>query len=261
MPEEQGATGGALTTEQVLDELELLATVEHAIVVEYLSVSCALGHDLKPEEGGAATTPGHEAAVEASELAVVAMFRLKGLNLGLAEAGRSVQLGRAASVSSPSVAEIALGPPSPAQLERFLEREEAIAAAVEERYARLRPAVTTDPVFEGELLNHLRAVVVEDGPTHVASLADLRELLRDQVPADLLRATRRETTDPFEQRLLAVSDRNYDLVLFALREQFANRDFFVARTWRALATRAMLTLDETNRLLVQRGLLPPFTLP
>jgi hypothetical protein len=172
-----------------------------------------------------------------------------------------VPLGRAAGVSSPSVAEIPLGPPSPVQLERLLEREVAIASAVEERYARLRPAVTTDPVFEGELLNHLRAVVVEDGPTHVGSLADLRELLRDQVPADLLRATRRETTDPFEQRLLGVSDRNYDLILFALREQFANQDFFAAGTWRDLATRAMLSLDETNRLLVQRGLLPPFTLP
>ena len=139
MPEEQGAAGGALTREQVLDELEFLATVEHALVVEYLSVACALGHDLTPEEGGAATRPGHDAAVEASELAVVAMFRLKSLNLGLAEAGRAVPLGRAAGVSSPSVAEIPLGPPSPAQLERLLEREVAIASAVEERYAELRP--------------------------------------------------------------------------------------------------------------------------
>ena len=34
--------------EQVLDRLEQLADVEHALIVEYLPVSCALGHDLRP---------------------------------------------------------------------------------------------------------------------------------------------------------------------------------------------------------------------
>jgi hypothetical protein len=256
-----GTAGGTLDRDQVLDELELLTTVEHALVVEYLSVSCALGHDLPAGEGGAATTQGHDVAVEAGELAVVAMFRLKALNLGLVEAGRSAQLGRAASISSDSVAEIAFGPPSPVQLDRLLEREEAIASAIEERYARLRPAVTSDPVFEGNLLIHLRAVIVEDGPTHASALAELRELLGDAAPADPPRATRREPADAFERRLLALSDRAYDLVLSALGQQFAHKDFFVARDFRALAARAMQNLDETSRLLVQRGLLPPFTLP
>jgi len=63
-----------LSREDVLDELGFLAMVEHALVVEYLSV-----------------------------------------------------------------------PPSAAQLERLLEREQAITAAVDARYSRLRPAVTSDP--------------------------------------------------------------------------------------------------------------------
>jgi hypothetical protein len=256
-----GTAGGTLDRDQVLDELELLTTVEHALVVEYLWVSCALGHDLPAGEGGAATTQAHDVAVEAGELAVVAMFRLKGLNLGLVEAGRSAQLGRAARISSDSVAEIAFGPPSPVQLDHLLEREEAIASAIEERYARLRPAVTSDPVFEGSLLDHLRAVIVEDGPNHTLALAELRGLLGDPAPADLARPTRREPADAFERRLLALSDRAYELVLSALTQQFAHKDFFVARDFRALAARAMQNLDETNRLLVQRGLLPSFTLP
>jgi hypothetical protein len=40
---DQGPAGGSLTPEQVLDELEILARVEHALVVEYLSVCYALG--------------------------------------------------------------------------------------------------------------------------------------------------------------------------------------------------------------------------
>lgn len=252
---------GPLTREQVLDDLEFLATVEHALVVEYLSVCCALGHDLPAEDGGASTDQGREAAGTASSLALGAMFHLKGVNRFLVDAGRSAQLGRAASISSETVAEVALDPPTTAELAHLLEREAAIATAVDERYIRLAPAVTSDPVFEGDLLDALRSVIVDDGPTHAAALATLQDALRHLEPGDFLRATRREAADTFEQRLLDVSDRNYRSILAALQEQFVQEDFFVAATFRRFAVSAMDGLDEINRALVQRGLLPPFTLP
>lgn len=246
--------------EQVLDELEFLATVEHALVVGYLSVCCALGHDLEPAEGGATTEQGREAAGAASALAVGEMFHLRRVNDRLVDAGRSAQLGRAGSIPATSGAELALGPPDPAQLERLLDHTEAVASAVDQRYLRLGPAVTSAPVFEGPLLDALRSLIVEDGPTHVAGVAGLRDALGDPAPADFLRATRREPADTFEQRLLNTSDRSYRLILAALQEQFASQDF-VAGTFRSLAVSAMEGLDEINRALVQRGLLPPFTLP
>ncbi len=252
---------GPLTREQVLDELELLATVEHALIVEYLSVCYALGHDLPVEDGGETTDRGREAAGTASSLALGAMFHLKGINRVLVDAGRSAQLGRAASISSGMVAEVTLDPPSAAQLERLLEREAAIAAAVDERYTRLAPAVTSDPVFEGDLLDALRSVIVDDGPTHATALTALTDALRHLEPGDFLRATRREAADTFEQRLLDISDRGYRSILAALQEQFAQQDFFVAGTFRGFAVFAMDSLDGINRALVQRGLLPPFTLP
>jgi hypothetical protein len=250
-----------LTREQVLDELRFLTTVEHAVVVEDLSLYCALGHDLPAEDGGATTQQGSDARDQGFILAEGAMFRYKALQLALVEAGGSPELARATSISSDSVAEIALGPPSAAQLGRFLARAQAIASAVEERYAKLRPAVTSDPVFEGPLLEHLRAVVVEDAPTHTAALVNLRTLLPDDVPAGLLRATRRQANDAFEQRVLDASDRIYHLVLSTLREQFEHRDFFISRSFRFLAEKEMTSLDDITRLLVQRGLLPAFTLP
>jgi hypothetical protein len=245
-----------LNREQVLDELDVLATVEHALIVEYLSVGCALGHDMEAEKGGATTTQGRNAAGAASSLAMGQMFHLKGINRGLVDAGRSVQLGRASSISGDSIAEIPLDPPSHAQLERLLEREEAIASAVDERYTRLRPAVTSDPVFEGDLLDELRFIIVDDGPTHAAAVATLRDSLGDLAPAEFLRATRREPTDTFEGRLLDVSDRSYRLIQAALQEHFASQHSF-----RGLAISAMEGLDQINRALVQRGLLPPFTHP
>lgn len=254
--EEQNVASGPLSREQVLDDLEFLATVEHALVVEYLSVCCALGHDLESGEGGATTKQGRAAAGAAAGLAQGEMFHLKRINLGLVDAGRSAQLTRATSISSGSVTEIALGPPDLAQLEHLLNREEAIALAVDERYARLRPAVTTDPVFEGDLLEELRSVIADDGPAHAAAVASLRDSLGNLAPADFLRATRRDGTDAFERRLLEVSDRIYGIVLATLQEQFA-----LPAPFSALAVSAMEGLDEIDRVLVQRGLLPPFTLP
>jgi hypothetical protein len=268
---EQPTAGDALSRDQVLDELEFLAAVEHAVLIEQLSLGYAFGHDLPPEDGGATTDQGREAAAKFAMIAGSgAMPRLRAINLGLAEAGRTPDLRRASAVSSPSVAEIALGSPSLAEPQRLLGRQQAIAAAIEERFAALRPAVTSDPLFEGRLLQHLGEVILQDGPNHSALLALVGEVLADPVPAELLRATRREPADAFEDRLLQASDRAYRTFLLALLARFSHvfdehgatipNAFFIGRDFQALAERVLDTLDDINRLLVQRGLLPPFRL-
>jgi hypothetical protein len=244
---------------QVLDELEVLATVEHALIVEYLSVHCALGHDLDAEEGGATTEEGRQASDAAASLAQGEMFRLKDVNRALVAAGRSAQLGRASSVVTASGATLPLDPPSRAQLAQLRQREDDLAAAVDARYGWLRPAVISDAVFDGDLLTTFRSVV-DDGTTHADAVTSLRTALGDVPPAFFLRAIRRETNDAFEQRLLDVSDRGYQSILAALGESFAQEDFFAAGAFTRFAVSAMTSLDDVHRLLVQRGLLPPFTL-
>jgi hypothetical protein len=133
----------ALTREQVLDELEFLAQVEHALVVECLSVCYAFGHDLGADEGGPTTKQGGDAAGAAFSLARnTEMFHLGDLNIALIHANRPPQLDRAASIPSGPGPDISLGPPDLAQLQQLVAREQAIATAVDARYARLAPAVT-----------------------------------------------------------------------------------------------------------------------
>ena|SRR5690349_68805 len=79
---DQGPAGSSLTREQVLDELEFLAKVEHALVIECLSVCYALGYDLGPDEGGPTTGPG-----TFSSLAVSAMRVMDDTNRLLAQRG------------------------------------------------------------------------------------------------------------------------------------------------------------------------------
>ena len=242
----------ALDRESVLNELEVLATIEHALIVEYLSIRCALGHDLDAQDGGPTTDRGRDAAAAAAQLAQDEMTHFRDINRALVNSERSARLDRAERIANMLV------PPDQTELQRLLEREKAIAMAVDERYTRLAPAVTTHPVFEGERLDEWRIVIVENGPTHVAGLTELQTALDGLTPAEFLRATRTTANDSFEQRLLDTNDRTYGLVVSAVRGTF-DPDFAVSGAFRGIAISAMMTLDESNRLLVQRGLLPPFT--
>jgi hypothetical protein len=148
---------------------------------------------------------------------------------------------------------VSLDPPTVDQPRAVLDREKSISSAVDAVYGRLASALTAD-LFEEGLLETLRSAV-EGVATHSEGTARLRDAVGDPAPADLLRAVRRETNDPFEQRLPAASDLAYRLVTSALREQFVQ--VFGSRS---LATSAMDVLDASNRALAQRGLLPAFTL-
>ena len=249
-----------LTRDEVLDELDFLATATHALIVEYRTLCCAFGNGLAADEGGTATDQGREAASTAATLALSRMFHLKSLNLNLVQAGRSPQLGRADAIASASVPEIPLGPPTAQQLADFPAREDAIARAMDERYKRLEPAVTSAPVFEGDLLENVRGTIVGEGSIHATGVASLRAVVGRTPPAELVIVTGREPADAFDERLLKVSDQGYGLTLAALGHQFGETDFFAAGTFRALATDVMLGLDDVHSLLVLRGLLPPFTL-
>jgi hypothetical protein len=249
--------GEPLTREQVLHELDFLATVEHALIVEYLSVQCALGHDLPADQGGATTKELRELADDFGRFAVHQMRHLNRVNGALVHAGQSVQVRQRAN----SIAGIALGTPSAAQLERLVEREEHIAAAVDQRYERLRLAVeSATPALEGRLLDEV-GFLVDLCANHADDVAGVRAALDGLAPADFLRATRRETTDPFEQRLLDVGDQTYAQLVNIVGQWLEPEDPSAVsippfQTW---AFDAMSTLDDIHRLLVQRALLPQFT--
>ncbi|HEY2521946.1 MAG TPA: hypothetical protein VGJ19_17700 [Streptosporangiaceae bacterium] len=260
------ATGTPLTQHAVLDELEFLATVEHALIVECLTVSYALGYDLDPGEGGPAPGPAADAASAASIQAQVhEMAHFRDISNALVAAGRTARLDRAARLPDDPARAISLDPPDLAELRQLITREQAIAAAVDARYVKLAPAVTSAPVFTddpgpggatslGGLLGDMRAVIIDHGPVHAAMFANMIASLSGLAPEDYLRATRRDTADSFEQRLLDVSDRAYGVVLGVLRDQFGPPPGPGSE-----AVPSMQTLDDINRLLAQRGLLPPFT--
>jgi len=215
----------------VLDELDALATVEHALLVEYLRVYAVLGQDV---EGG---DPRVFAAADAALWrSVAAMGQLRRINTALVEAGRPVQVGRAGSLST-------------VEWSRLMDREMEIAASVDASYERLRPFVSSELSF-----------LVDGGVEHVSALAEFRSSLADVPPAVYLRATRLEPGTDLERGLFALSDRYYGLIVAAVGAGFA----YDAEVGGGLLTRAVSVMDglkEVNRALVERGVVPAFTLP
>lgn len=176
----------ALTADEVLDELEKLACIEHSICVEYLSIHCALGHDLEPADDGVSAQHVAQAAQAASAAAFSEMRHVRVVNRVLVRGERAPQLGRASSIPRESSSDVALGPLTLEELERLLGREREIASAVDDLYARLRRAVESpSPMFEGELMSEVISVL-SPGPDHSGLPSALTEELDGIPPSEYI---------------------------------------------------------------------------
>lgn len=249
-----------LTSDEFLDELAFLATACHAVLVEALTIQGAAGRDLPGDQSGPVNDAAAGLAQAASSIATSEMFRLRRINDALLAAGHAGETGRAAAISSPSVPEISLAPLTPEQFTDIVPREVAIGRALGERYGRLAPAVTTSPVFTGDLLPQLQQVV-EDGQGYPALLASYRDALGGVPSGKVVRATRRDAADDSEQTLLDTSDRAYRLLAGLLGMAFTRPADPAALDGSMLpaAVEAMTITDGINTELTRRGLLPPFT--
>lgn len=255
-----GSAPSQETREQVLDELDLLATVEHALVVEYLWVHCLLGHDLPAPEHTVVDPRAGVAAQAAFDCSMQSMRRLRRINGSLVLATRPPQLDRATALDSTGGSDVEFGPLPPHQLGHLPDREASIAGAIDARFHRLRSALTlADPPLKGDLLASVE-FTVETGTDHAEALHDFHANLADLPPDRYLRVTRQEPDSSAERSLRDLADRCYGLIIAALRAEFAHGDDFGGSVLQH-AISVMDRLNELHRLLAARGLLPAFTPP
>ena len=247
-----------LTRGQALDEICYLATVEHALCVDYLRIHYALGGDLEPEAGaGEPVERVFAAAQESMSMAMNEMRHLRRVNQALVLAGREPVLHRAAHILPASGPAIPLRAFSPGQFQRFPERERSIASNVDRRYARLQSAVVSPASpFEGELLDEV-SFMLESTADHISPVAALADHLTGLKPAEYLRAARVEPADELERSLLALSNRHYGVLVATLAGSFEH-DEQLGGQLLTVAVATMERLNDMNRLLVTRGLVPAF---
>ena len=248
-----------MNPQQLQDELAALVGIEHALVVDNLQISYALGTDREDAETplGPPSPEGREAAGRAQGIAINDMRHLKAIHGLLLRAGGRPGLGRAAAVQPPSGPAIPLGSVSPASFAAFGDRQRAIASAADGRAAALSAALpTVDPPIDPDLRQRLEATLGLMSE-HAGAVEQLVTTLGTN-PEHHLRATRTTPETDAERALVVVSDRWYQTLVAMVTGWLAHDELDLDLSGRAQS--AMFDLDAFNAVLVTRGLIAPFHL-
>ena len=243
-----------VTREQILDELAWLATVEHALCVDYLLLHYALRTvvETAPEVAGAV-----EEALSIAQNAE--MHHLARVNRVLVRAGRAPVLERAAHVVPASGTAVAVAALTPGRFATFPKGEASVAATVDARYARLNEAVASSgKVLDPELLGELMFLLDSVGG-HAGRVDTLAGHLKGVDLGKLLGDVRLVPADDLEREVAALSNRYYRTVVEGVAGGLAH-DEALAGALLSVATSTMDDLDRVNAVLVARGLVPAFDL-
>jgi Ferritin-like len=249
-------------SDQVLDELTELAAVEHAVIAEYLQIAYVLGHGLPdpaPRPDGPAIA---EAAAKILGMAqFVEMKHLKLVNELLVASGRPAQLGQAVGIdhSLGSGAMTVFGPLREDDLLALVDRETALAKAVDARYARLRPEV--DPEDPGLTLGPTLELVLDRCGHHAEDMAEFTGMLAELNSADYLRVRRQTPSGPLEEALHKAGESHYGLIVALLSASLNHPNDELSSSLLSQAVTAMDSMDRFNAQLVGRGLLPHLSPP
>jgi len=247
-----------LTQDQLLDELDGLATVEHSLIVEHLLVHAVLGHDIPAVDGDPVSQRLHQAAEAAFWTAVGEMHHLHRLDTVLTRGGRAAEIGRAPAIDGHVLAAVA-STTAPGTISALLDREREIAAATDDRYVRLRAAFDPEMIWNLPWLEDLTSIL-EPGLDHRGSLINVEKALQGALPGDVVRLGLREPADQVERGLLDLSDGWYGLLL-AIVDAWFNHEDQLGGVLRGRADAVMTELNAVNLAIVERGLLPRFTPP
>ncbi|MGH3943280.1 MAG: ferritin-like domain-containing protein [Pseudonocardiaceae bacterium] len=254
-----------LTREQILDELDYLATVEHALCVEYLFAHYSLAAPMQlPPDADPVTRRVFAAAAEVFSIAVDEMRHFRWVNEALVLLSRPPNIGRADRIHRQLDRPFTLEPLTPQQLDWFIEVErpsQSVATGVDGMYVRLLTTIDHRPDLfpERDRLIHLLKLIIDEGIDHFQRFSAVKEQLIGLAPEQYLRLLDRPA-DELTRGLAELSNQNYAVLLGALSATFTLGDR-AGGTLLEQSRRAMFSLHETNHVLAARGVAPPFTLP
>ncbi len=257
-----------LTRQKVIAELKRLATVEHALCVEYLFAHYSLDapRQLPPgTQPGTLTARVHRAADEVFQVAVDEMRHLRWVNEALGTLGEGPVIGRAAEIERDGVHPFALRPLTPEQLQWFIDVEapsQSVGTGVDGMYVQLHQTLVNQPQLfpEADRLAHLIKLVIDEGGDHFRRFTAVKAHLAPFAPTQYLRPLGPGDGGPLHTQLLELADQYYAILLGLLRSTFALGDK-AGGVLMAQSRTMMEFLHHTNHLLAARGVAPRFTLP
>jgi hypothetical protein len=256
-----------LTRQQVIDELHYLATVEHALCVEYLYAHYSLNAPSRLPETGV-TDQNRQIFMAANEVFMIAvdeMRHLRWVNEALDLLKEPPTTGRAEFIGRTFNRPFELKPLTPDILQWFIDVEkpsQAIGQGLDGMYVRLLISIDRQPdAFpERERLVHLMKLIIDEGEGHYKRFLSVQQQLSGIDSGAYLRPLSDPPSGSRLASLQTLSDENYAVLLGALQVSLSLGD----RAGGILleqARRAMFNLHETSHYLASQGVQVHFTLP
>lgn len=253
--------------QEVIDELFYLATVEHALCIEYLYAHYSLNAPLRLPETGATQEIKRifAAANEVFMIAVDEMRHLRWVNEALDLLGESPSLGRADYVGRVFQRPFKLKPLTPDQLQWFIDVEkpsQSVGEGIDGMYVQLLTSIDQQPQQfpERERLLYLVKLIIDEGGDHYERFISVQQHLSGMDSSSYLRPLQQQTSDARLASLQKLSDQNYAVLLGSLQVSFSLGDRAGGLVLEQ-SRRAMFNLHETNHYLASQGVGGRFKLP
>jgi hypothetical protein len=279
-PAQRIGRGNMMSRDEIVTELTYLATVEHALAVQYLFAHYSLNAPMVLPAGepvDSNTSKIFSAANEIFQIAIDEMRHMRWVNEALEIFDAAPSLGRARVIGRSFQQPFALSPLTPSQLDWFINVEkpsrsvgDPVGPNVDGMYVRLLASVEKLPesVFRDgarerkERLVHLIKLIIDEGDDHYHRFLKVKEHLALLTPKQYLRRLCDHQNKPLNElqtRLIMEGDNKYRELLDTLRIAFSEDDgsgvFFEQ------ARRAMRSMHENNHRLASEGIAPSFELP
>jgi hypothetical protein len=252
-----------MSREQVIEELRYLATVEHALSVEYLYAHYSLAAPMVlPNGADERTRRIYAAANQIFSIAVDEMRHLRWVNEALDLLGQPPSLGRAERIGRQLDRPFELAPLTPAQLQWFIDVEkpsQVIGGTIDGMYVRLHTSIDRQPnqFPERERLVHLIKLIIDEGEDHFERFTSVQNHLSGLAPDEYLRFLEDPAPGSAEQNLQQLCNLNYKVLLDSLSFTFAFGDR-ASGVLLEQSKRAMFNLHETSHFLAGKGIRNPF---
>ncbi|MFI8497735.1 ferritin-like domain-containing protein [Streptomyces sp. NPDC085524] len=257
--------------QKVIEEITRLATVEHALCLEYLYAHYSLDAPLSLPEDTPEDVPVRRIFAAAQEVFAVAedeMRHLRWVNEILGVLGVPLQLDPPTEhfvIQRQTGRTFKLERLTAEQLEWFIAVEKPSAQldpdGIDGMYVRLHQTILNHPEDfpQADRLAHLIKLIIDEGDDHYHRFMAVQGHLAGLDPDSYLRPLE-PSVDPLDTELLRLADLNYAMVLGALRATLELGDS-AGGLRREQAVRSMRNLHELNHSLAGRGVAPRFGAP
>ena len=271
-----------LTRDQVIAELTYLATVEHALIVEYLyAVYSTLASRLPPAADADENTRTIFAATnEVFRVAVDEMRHFRWANEVLKILGAPPSVDRASTIGQPPTPEsgrklnltrkyisrpFALKPLTRETQDWFIEVEAPSQVANQDldgMYVAILESVNFQPDLfpERDRILPVIKLIIDEGHGHFNRFSSVKRSLSNLSESDYLRELSTNPPTPQQEKLLDLCDAYYHSIEEVIQITFSIGDRSGGLLLKA-AVRTMESMHEASYLLASQGVLPMFRRP